>query len=147
MGSSGGQGGGCLRSSPSKSPGSAVCTPVSPGPPSPRSMEIITNSASICFPVTVYFQGLGSLPSSVQLAPGSQNRLETPRKGNYGINAATALFARYLHSILLPYLLPASSVSPGSCSEQALCCVVPRTTAALLKWLLSAAIISLNNNK
>lgn len=69
----------------------------------------------------------------------------TLRKGAGGINAATALFTWRVGSIPLPYLLPASSVSPGSWLEQALWCAVPRTAAALSKWLLSAAIISLIN--
>lgn len=38
-------------------------------------LEIIASSASICSPVTVYFQGLGSLPSGAEPAPGGQNRL------------------------------------------------------------------------
>lgn len=50
-----------------------------------------------------------------------------------------------MRSISLPYLLPASSIFPGSWSEQALQCAVPRTAAALFKWLLSAAVISLIN--
>lgn len=100
---------------------------------------------SVCWSACIYLHGLGSLPSGAQLAPGGQNRLETPHKGTDGINAATTLFARHFCSIPLPCLLPASPFSPGSWSEQALWCAAPRTTAALFKWLLSAAIISLIN--
>lgn len=48
--------------------------------PSEAFLETIASSASICLPVTVYFQGLGSLPSGARLASGGQNRLNPPLK-------------------------------------------------------------------